>query len=127
MPTAWRRYFAVPRTSSIGLHAPEASSPNCLAIDGVMTLPDSQKPPSSSAAFRNSSAALARIGVGAAEPMPVRTVRVSGCSARPKAHTAMTIALRVPTLEYCCGPVAFLMWTVLISSSAASALRLTPV
>lgn len=92
-----------------------------------MTLPDSQNPPSSSAAFRNSSAAFARIGVGAADPMPVRTVRVSGCSARPNAQTAMTIALREPTLEYCWGPSAFLTWTVLMSSSAASALRFTPV
>ncbi len=92
-----------------------------------MILPLSQKPPSSRAAFRKASASLARIGVGAAEPMPVRTVRVSGWSARPKAQTAMTIALRVPTLEYCWGPSAFLMWTVLMSSSGSSALRFTPV
>ena len=39
----------------------------------------------------------------------------------------MTMALRVPTLENCCGPSAFLMWTARISSSAASALRFTPV
>lgn len=117
----------MPRTSSIGFAAPETSWANCLAIDGVMIFPLSQKPPSSSAAFRKSSAAFARIGVGAAEPMPVRTVPVSGCSAIPKAHTAMTIALRVPTLEYCCGPSAFLRWTDLMSSSGASALRFTPV
>lgn len=91
----------MPRTSSIGLQAAEQRSANCLVTDGVMILPLSQKPPSSSAAFRNSSATLARTGVGAAEPMPVRTVRVSGCRARPKAQTAITIALRVPTLEYC--------------------------
>ncbi len=93
----------------------------------MMIRPLSQKPPSSSAAFRKSSAAFARTGVGAAEPMPVRTVRVVGCRASPKAHTAMTIALRVPTFENCCGPSAFLTWTARISSSGASALRFTPV
>ncbi len=92
-----------------------------------MIFPLSQNPPSSSAAFRKSSAARARSGVGAAEPMPVLTVRVSGCSAIPNAQTAMTMALRVPTLENCCGPSAFLMWTRLISSSGSSALRFTPV
>lgn len=100
---------------------------NCAAMDGVMIVRLSQNPPSSSAAFRNSSASFARTGVGAAEPMPVRTVRVSGCRARPKAQTAMTIALRVPTLEYCWGPSAFLMCTARISSSGSRALRLTPV
>lgn len=90
-----------------------------------MIFPFSQNPPSSSAAFRKSSASLARMGVGAAEPMPVRTVRVSGCRAIPNAQTAMTMALRVPTLEYCCGPPAFLMCTARISSSGSRALRLT--
>lgn len=66
-------------------------------------------------------------GVGAAEPMPVRTVRVSGCSAIPKAQTAMTMALRVPTLENCCGPSALGRCTERISSSGSMALRLTPV
>lgn len=92
-----------------------------------MIFPLSQKPPSSSAAPRNSSATRARTGVGAAEPMPVRTVRVRGCRASPNAQTAMTIALRVPTFEYCWGPSAFLTRTALISSSGASALRFTPV
>lgn len=111
----------------MGLQAAAHRSANCFATDGVTIFPLSQKPPSSRAAFRKSSAAVARIGVGAAEPMPVRTVRVSGCRARPKAHTAMTMALRVPTLEYCCGPSAFLTWTARISSSGARALRFTPV
>lgn len=117
----------MPRTSSIGLQDAAARSPNCFAIDGVTTLRDSQKPPSSRAAAKNSSAVFARIGVGAAEPIPVRTVRVAGCRARPKAQTAMTMALRVPTLENCWGPSALATWTALISSSGARALRLTPV
>lgn len=110
-----------------GLQAAAHRSANRLTADGVTIFPFSQKPPSSSAAFRNSSAAVARIGVGAAEPMPVRTVRVAGCRARPKAHTAMTMALRVPTLENCCGPSAFATCTARISSSGSSALRFTPV
>jgi hypothetical protein len=39
----------------------------------------------------------------------------------------MTIAFLVPTLENCCGPSAFCTCTARISSSAASALRFTPV
>ena len=59
--------------------------------------------------------------------MPVPTALRSGCSARPNAATAMTIALRVPILLNCCGPVGGVTSTARISSSGARALRLTPV
>lgn len=65
-------------------------------------------------------------GVGAAEPMPVPTRRSPGCSAIANEQTAITMALRVPTLEKYCGPLAGLVQNARISSSASSALRLTP-
>ena len=74
-----------------------------------------------------SSAADAWRGVGAAEPIAAPTPRRSGCRARPKEVTAMTIALRVPTLANCCGPAAGGSWMAAISSSGSSALCLTPV
>src|SRR5262249_22215756 len=71
--SAWRRSAALPRTSSMGLAQAATSSANCRATAGGTIRPLSQRPPSSSAASRNSSAVVARIGVGAAEPMPVLT------------------------------------------------------
>jgi hypothetical protein len=58
--------------------------------------------------------------------MPVPTAWRSGCSARLNAATAMTIALRVPILQNCCGPAGGATSTALISSSGSSALRFTP-
>ncbi len=58
--------------------------------------------------------------------MPVPTVPFLGCSAKPKAQTAMTIALRVPIFENCCGPSATGMWTRRISSSFSIEFRFTP-
>ena len=52
------------------------------------------------------SASAAASGVGPAEPMQVATRRSSGHSARLTEQTAITIALRVPTLANCCGPAA---------------------
>ena len=59
--------------------------------------------------------------------MPVPTRRESGCRASANDVTAITIALRVPILENCCGPVATGTCTERISSSGSSALRFTPV
>ena len=42
-------------------------------------------------------------------------------------HTAITIALRVPTFANCCGPAARGIQTAAISSSAPSTLRFGPV
>ena len=38
----------------------------------------------------------------------------------------MTMALRVPILLYCCGPVGTVRCTAVISSSGRAALRFTP-
>ncbi len=65
--------------------------------------------------------------MGAADPMPVPTARRSGCRARANADTAMTMALRVPTLQNCWGPAADGTRTAAMSSSGSRALRLTPV
>ena len=54
------------------------------------------------------------------------TVLRPGFSASPKAHTAMTMALRVPILENCSGPVAGAIQMARMSSSGCRALRLTP-
>ena len=59
--------------------------------------------------------------------MQVPTLRSSGCSARANEQTAITIALRVPTLENCCGPLAGATWKAAISSSGSSTLRFGPV
>ncbi len=59
--------------------------------------------------------------------MPVPTAWRSGCSAQAKADTAMTMALRVPTLQNCCGPAASGTRTAVISSSGSIALLFTPV
>ena len=75
----------------------------------------------------NSSAAVARIGVGPAEPMHVVTARRSGETVSAKEQTAMTIALRVPTLLNSCGPSAGLIQKAAISSSLARQLRFGPV
>ena len=52
----------------------------------------------------NASASRARIGVGPAEPMHVPT-RPSDTSSANE-HTAITIALRVPTFANCCAAPA---------------------
>ena len=69
----------------------------------------------------------ARSGVGPADPMPVPTACRAGCSASPKAATAITIALRVPILLNCCGPVAHGIQTAVTSSSGRPACFLGPV
>ena len=73
------------------------------------------------------SAAPAGSGVGPAEPMQVATRRSCGQSARPTEQTAITIALRVPNLANCCGPVARASSNAVISSSGASPVRFGPV
>ena len=59
--------------------------------------------------------------------MHVPTRRSSGWIASANEQTAITIALRVPTLENCCGPPAGATWNAAISSSGSSTLRLGPV
>ena len=59
--------------------------------------------------------------------MPVPTRRDPASRASPKDATAITIALRVPILENCWGPVAAGTSTARISSSGSSTLRFTPV
>ena len=99
-----------------------------LAEAGEVAVGAGSPPPSqSSVPFANASASAATIGVGPAEPMQVPTVRCSGSSASANEQTAITIALRVPTLENCCGPGAGAMWKAAISSSGSSTLRLGPV
>ena len=73
------------------------------------------------------SASVAVIGVGPAEPMQALTRRCSGHSARLSEQTAITIALRVPILENCCGPSAGGSRYAAISSSGARQLRFGPV
>src|SRR6266508_644974 len=87
----------------------------------------SQAISSSSTPSRNLSASTARSGVGPAEPMPVPTRWVLGSRASANEHTAITMALRVPTLENCCGPAAGSTRKAAISSSGRIALRLGPV
>ncbi len=55
------------------------------------------------------------------------TARRAGCSASPNAATAITIAFRVPIFANCSGPDGTPIQTAAISSSGASAFRLTPV
>ena len=74
-----------------------------------------------------SAASTARIGVGPAEPMHALTRRSSGQRATPSEQTAITIALRVPILENCCGPPAGGSQYAAISSSGAMPLRFGPV
>ena len=75
----------------------------------------------------NCSASFACSGVGPAEPMPVRAWRLPTSSARANEQTAITIALRVPTFENVCGPVAGSMRKAATSSSFRAALRFGPV
>src|SRR5499433_2264521 len=71
-------------------------------------------------------ASSATSGVGPAEPMPVPTRRRTGSSSSAKEATAITIALRVPTLANCCGPLAVGAQKAAISSSDLNTLRLGP-
>ena len=111
----------------MGAAAPATSSPNraTAAADGAR--PCSQPPPAASSPARNSSAARARSGTGPAEPTAAPTERRAGCSASANEHTAITMALRVPTLANCCGPSAGGTWNAAISSSGARTDRFGPV
>ena len=111
---ACRRYAALPRTSSIGDAAAATSSPKRAAASSVSEPIDPA----------NASASRARIGVGPADPMHVPTRPSPRSSANE--HTAITIALRVPTFANCCGPPADGIHTAAISSSVASVLRFGP-
>ena len=94
-PTAWRRYSAVDRWSSIGRAAAAASRPNgrddrrrCRS-----RAPSRRAPPS------YASASAHRTIVGADRPEGERAPRCSASStARQALATAMTMALRTPTL-----------------------------
>src|SRR5690606_7422156 len=120
--SAWRRYAAVPRTSSIGSAAAATRSPNFVTRSSSRVAPeDHGRLPVS-----QSSAAPARRGVGAADPIAAPTRCRAGSSAIATVQTAITIALRVPTLANCCGPAATGTRTARMSSSGARAFRLTP-
>ena len=69
----------------------------------------------------------ARITVGAADPMAVRTVRPGTSRETANEQTAMTMALRGPTFANCWGPRAAGTRIVRMSSSGAITLRLGPV
>ena len=75
----------------------------------------------------NSSASVATSGVGPAEPTQAATRRCSGQSASATEQTAITIALRVPTLANCCGPEADATSNAAISSSGSMQVRFGPV
>ena len=111
----------------MGAAASATRSPNRRTTGSGSAPGESHSPRSASSAARNSSAAGAGRGVGAAEPKPVPARPRPGCSAIANEHTAMTMALRTPTLENCCGPSATGTRTAAISSSGASADRFTPV
>src|SRR5579875_181990 len=134
-PRAWRRYAAVPRTSSMGRAAAATSSPNRCETSPGIGAADCHSPAPASAPARKAAAPAARSGGGPADPMPEPTVAAPGDGVPPSpggrnssanAHTAMTIAFLVPILANCCGPRAGGTSTAVISSSAASALRLGP-
>src|SRR5205823_3119672 len=82
--SAWRRYAAVPRTSSMGRAAAATSSPNRVTVASL----GGRRPSQSSSPWIKVSASTARSGVGPAEPIPVPTRRFSRWMARPKEHTA---------------------------------------
>jgi hypothetical protein len=73
-----------------------------------------------------SSASVATSGVGPAEPTQAATRRCSGQSASATEQTAITIALRVPTLANCCGPDAAATSKAAISSSRSIEVRFGP-
>src|SRR6266702_849618 len=129
-PSSWydRHSLAVlARTSSIGSAAWATRSPKRWTVEPGSVWRESHSPCSASSAVRNSSAASAGRAVGAADPRPVPAQPRRGSSAIANEDTAMTMALRTPTLANCSGPRALGTRIVAISSSGASTLRLTPV
>src|SRR5437867_10666562 len=102
----WRRYAAVPRTSSIGFAAPAASRPNSFAA-ASLGRPGRSQPASSRSPAANRSASFARMIVGPQEPRPTPTRRRARSTTSASPATAMTIALRVPTfMKVCAGPAS---------------------
>src|SRR5205823_3479617 len=79
---AWRRYAAVPRTSSIGDAAAATRSGNASA---------------------SASGAVTRPGTGPAEPNEARNSLRSRSATTASETTAMTIAFRGPTFMKVCG------------------------
>jgi hypothetical protein len=118
---------AVPGTSSIGSAAVATSSPNRSAAPSATGAREPHRPSDSRRPSRNRSASRARRGVGPAEPMPVPTRPCSWSRTRANEQTAITMALRVPILANCCGPVAAGRWTATISSPGSRAVFLGPV
>ena len=101
--SACRRYAAVPRTSSIGEAAAATSSGNDSA---------------------SSRGAVTTTGRGDADPNEARSSSPADTASET---TAITIALRGPIFMNVCGARDGVSQTAVISSSAASALRFTPV
>src|SRR6266511_1534877 len=111
----------------MGRAAPATSSANRATAGSPSGPRDSHSPSDSSTPSRNRSASAATSGVGPAEPIPVPTRRRSGSRLIASEHTAMTMALRGPTLANCCGPPATGTCTAATSSSGSRTLRLGPV
>src|SRR6266704_1445573 len=111
----------------MGRAALATSSANRAAAGSPSGPRDSHSPSESSTPSRNRSASAATSGVGPAEPIPVPMRRRSGSRLIASEHTAMTMALRGPTLANCCGPPATGTCTAATSSSGSRTLRLGPV
>src|SRR5438445_416530 len=94
--STWRRYAAVPRTSSMGFAAPATSFPNSFAALSLGRFGRSQ-PASSRRPAANCSASVAWMIVGPHEPRPTPTRRRERSTTSASPATAMTIAFRVPT------------------------------
>ena len=101
--SACRRYAAVPRTSSIGAAAAATSSPK---RSHQSPAPARPRVPRQRAGGERLRAAAPAAGSARPSRCRCRPRGVPGRSASANEQTAITIALRVPTLANCCGPAA---------------------
>ena len=96
--TAWRRYSAVPRWSSIGRAAAATRGAELatvvVGLDGEPVVA-----PASPGSRSTRTASGAASGVGPTEPSPMPTDRASRSTAIASDATAITIALRTPTFR----------------------------
>ena len=122
---AGRRRWSGGRRS--GGRAAASSPKRANAVASATRARPRRRRPSRPAPATNASASRARTGTGPTEPSPRRTVRPSRSTTRAAIATAMTMALRVPTFRYSCGPRSTGSRTAVISSPGASAVRFAPV